>query len=114
LVVRCLEPGGAPQRWTALILVCRDAWTVSVAGDVAGRRPAHIRVAVAQPSRPAMIDVEPGETVSTPDFRALFARGVSIETDHYEALRQFYDRTLVPDSESSRLRGAGAGLVDSD
>lgn len=114
LAVRCLEPGGAPERWTALIRARREAPTVSVAGDVTGGRSALVRVAAGELSHPAAGGPAPAEAVWAPDFRALFARGASIEPDHYEALRQFYDRTLVPDSDASRLRGAGAGLVDSD
>ena len=39
---------------------------------------------------------------------------VDIADEIWEALSAFAHRTYVPASESSRLKGAGAGLTDND
>jgi hypothetical protein len=53
-----------------------------------------------------------------PEFAAAWdkaaAQGVAVESEPWRRLQQFAARILVPESEYSRLHGAGAGFIDRD
>lgn len=49
-----------------------------------------------------------------PDYDTLYREGIWVSDNNYQTLLYFFKKTLVPDSELSRARGAGAGLIDSD
>jgi len=112
--IQCLEPGTTRVRWDALRPQTAPGSGSTVIGDVLDDRSADILL----DPLPALA-VEAGGSTRTrhrlaPGMEHLFARGVAVDTGTLEALKGFYELTLVPDSHASRRHGAGAGLVDSD
>ena len=47
-------------------------------------------------------------------FETALANGIDVDGDAWATINAYANRTLVPDSEASRMSGAGAGMLDDD
>lgn len=106
LTLRCTEPGSSAVRWTVentrgQVLVRDGRIDARDIGDLVLSRAGKDGAST------------PARTLA-PDMSRLYEQGVEVEPADYDALRVYFDLTLVPDSEASRQHGAGAGLVDTD
>lgn len=108
--IHCLETEGAAPRWRASLTAACSAPTV--AGDIDHPDPANLVVTGADARGDAQAP-GPARTLGA-DLPSLIDRGVDVDSADYDALRHYFDLTLVPDSDASRRHGAGAGLVDTD
>lgn len=106
------EPGGTPIRWA--VRATGVEGRLIATGDVDNSGPADLMVV----DSGALLETDaagtgPERTLET-DPKRLCEQGVVIDSANYDALKYYFDLTLVPDSDTSRRQGAGAGLVDSD
>lgn len=112
LCFRCLETGGGPLRW--ILRIAADDSDPTIAGNIEDDRPADLLVTPGIDGDPPGDAAPSRARVLSPDLDSLYSEGISINPAHYDALRVYFELTLVPDSELSRQHGAGAGLVDTD
>ena len=74
--------------------------------DVPGDVPGDVVAQFIDPPRPS------------PEFAAAWdkapAQGIEVELESWQRLQRFAAKILVPESEYSRLHGAGAGFIDQD
>lgn len=67
-----------------------------------------------EPPDPVCAIVAPAQAAADLPPRAVCLQGVAQDARTWRRLEAFAARTYVPDSEESRLTGAGAGLSDND
>ena len=72
----------------------------------------HVSGALVEQKGDVMVRRSPELRVTCVQFDA--ASGSIVDADAWEKLERLAAKTYVPESEESRLRGAGAGLLDND
>ena len=90
-------------RWPGLAIECHAGEIVAGAGSLNGLDVTRVDWLIITKS-----------VMSAPAVTSLRHQGAEVDTMTWSELTDFANRTYVPEGETSRLRGAGAGLTDND
>ena len=90
-------------RWPGLAIECHAGEIVADAGSLNGLDVTRVDWLIITKS-----------VMSAPAVTSLRHQGAEVDTMTWSELTDFANRTYVPECETSRLRGAGAGLTDND
>lgn len=111
-------PALLPGYLTAIMRPLRIGWDGAVTIMVCGRICRVEAGRGAAPAAAVVVEFISDPPILSPELEAAWDRapdrGVAVEPEPWRRLQALAAKILTPESESSRLHGAGAGLIDDD